>query len=185
MTSSSEARKENHISNLQETFANFRRVGLKLNPKKRVFRVKKGKFLGCLVSMKGIEANPHKIEAIFRMEPPNSRKGAQRLAERLASLNRFIEVCGAKLSIFRSVEVIGSIPVGTSTIASFRRTKAVSNSVNNPLPTIARGSSIALYLSFVVNCKCYSCSGEGGRRNQKANASILRFWSTGPIQEKF
>jgi hypothetical protein len=40
--------------------------------------------------MKGIEANPNKNEAILRMEPPNSKKGAQRLAGRLASLNRFI-----------------------------------------------------------------------------------------------
>jgi hypothetical protein len=51
--------------------------------------VKKGKFLGCLVSTKGIEANPRKIEAILRMEPPSIKKGAQRLAGRLASLNRF------------------------------------------------------------------------------------------------
>jgi hypothetical protein len=70
--------------------ANFRRAGLKLNPEKCVCGVKKGKFLGCLVSTKGIEANPRKIEAILRMEPPNSRKGAQRLGERLASLNRFV-----------------------------------------------------------------------------------------------
>jgi hypothetical protein len=54
------------------------------------FGVKKDKFLGCLVSTKGIEANPNKIKAILRMEPPNTKKGAQRLARRLASLNRFI-----------------------------------------------------------------------------------------------
>jgi hypothetical protein len=52
--------------------------------------VKKGKYLACLVSTKGIEANPSKIEVIFRMEPSNSKKGAQWLAGRLASLNRFI-----------------------------------------------------------------------------------------------
>jgi hypothetical protein len=75
---------------LQETFANFRQAGLKLNPEKCVLGVKKGKFLGCLVSTKGIEANPSKIEAILRMEPPSTKKGAQRLAGRLASLNRFI-----------------------------------------------------------------------------------------------
>jgi 3-methyladenine DNA glycosylase Tag len=75
---------------LQETFANFRQVGLKLNPDKCVFGVMKGKFLDCLVSTKGIEANPSKIKAILRIEPPNSKKGAQRLARRLASLNRFI-----------------------------------------------------------------------------------------------
>jgi hypothetical protein len=54
------------------------------------FLVKKGKFLGCLVSTKGIEAIPNKIEAIFQMEPTNTKKGAQRLTGRLASLNRFI-----------------------------------------------------------------------------------------------
>jgi ribonuclease HI len=83
-------RQENHVTDLQETFANFRRASLKLNPEKCVFGVKKGKFLGCLVSTKGIEANPSKIEVILRMEPPKSRKGFQRLTGRLASLNRFI-----------------------------------------------------------------------------------------------
>jgi hypothetical protein len=83
-------KQENHIADLQETFANFRKAGLKLNPEKCVFWVKKGKFLGCLVSTKGIEANPNKIEAILWMEPPRTRKGAQILTGRLASLNRFI-----------------------------------------------------------------------------------------------
>jgi hypothetical protein len=35
-------KKENHIADLQETFANFRQAGLKLNPEKCVFGVKKG-----------------------------------------------------------------------------------------------------------------------------------------------
>jgi hypothetical protein len=72
-------KQENHIADLQETFASFRKAGLKLNPEKCVFEVKKVKFLRCLVSIKGIEANPRKIEAILRMEPPRTRKGAQRL----------------------------------------------------------------------------------------------------------
>jgi hypothetical protein len=58
-------KKQDHISDLQESFANFKKAGLKLNPEKCVFGVKKGKFLGCLVSTKGIEANPSKIEAIL------------------------------------------------------------------------------------------------------------------------
>ena len=49
-----------------------------------------GKFLGCVVSTKGIETNPNKIKAILRMESPKSRNGAQRLVGRLAALNRFI-----------------------------------------------------------------------------------------------
>jgi hypothetical protein len=79
-------KQENHIADLQETFANFRKAGLKLNPEKCVFGVKKGKFLCCLVSTKGIEANPSKIEAILRIEPPKTRKSAQRLTSRLASV---------------------------------------------------------------------------------------------------
>jgi hypothetical protein len=55
-------KQQHHISDLQETFINFRRKGLKLNPKKCVFGVRKGKFLGCVVSTKGTEANPSKIE---------------------------------------------------------------------------------------------------------------------------
>jgi hypothetical protein len=67
-------KQENRIADLQETFANFRQAGLKLNIEKCVFGVKKGKFLGCLVSTKGIEANPSKIEAILRMEPPSTKE---------------------------------------------------------------------------------------------------------------
>jgi hypothetical protein len=103
-------KQENHVANLQETFANFRQAGLKLNLEKYVFGVKKGKFLGCLVSTKGIEANPRKIEAILRMEPPTSKKGAQRLAGRLASLNRFISRSAEKnlpfFEILKSAEVL-------------------------------------------------------------------------------
>jgi hypothetical protein len=62
-------KQENHISDLQETFGNFRRTGLKLNAENCVFEVNKGKCLGCLVSTKGIEVNPHKIEAILGMKP--------------------------------------------------------------------------------------------------------------------
>jgi hypothetical protein len=61
------------------------------------------------VSTKGIEANPNKIEAILRMEPSKSRKGAQRLTRRLASLNRFISRSAERnlpfFEVLKSVEV--------------------------------------------------------------------------------
>jgi hypothetical protein len=108
-------KQENHIADLQETFANFRKAGVKLNPEKCIFGVKKGKFLGCLVSTKGIEANPSKIEAILRMEPPRTRKGAQRLTGRLASLNRFISRSAKRnlpfLEVIKSTEVFQWGPI--------------------------------------------------------------------------
>jgi hypothetical protein len=102
-------KQENHITDLQETFANFRQAGLKLNLENCVFGVKKGKFLGCLVSTKGIEANPSKIKAILRMEPASTKKGAQRLTGRLASLNRFISRSAERnlpfIEVLKSAEV--------------------------------------------------------------------------------
>jgi hypothetical protein len=47
---------------------------LKLNLEKCVFMIIKGKVLGCLVSTKGIEANPNKIKAITQIQPPQSKK---------------------------------------------------------------------------------------------------------------
>jgi hypothetical protein len=78
------------IADLTETFDNMKRNGLKLNPEKCIFGIRKGKLLGCMVSKRGIQANPQKIEALRRMQPPSSRKEVQRLTGRIASLDRFI-----------------------------------------------------------------------------------------------
>jgi hypothetical protein len=61
--------KEDHLADLAETFANMRDARLRLNPKKCVFGVRQGKILGYLVSHRGIEANPTKIQAIINMTP--------------------------------------------------------------------------------------------------------------------
>ena len=50
----------NLIANLAATFANLQRFNIKLNPKKCVFGVPKGKLLGYIVFEHGIEANPKK-----------------------------------------------------------------------------------------------------------------------------
>ena len=53
---------EDHIADLKETFANLREVGLKLNPKKCVIGVSKGKMLGYIIGSEGIRANLEKNE---------------------------------------------------------------------------------------------------------------------------
>jgi hypothetical protein len=82
--------KEDHLADLAETFANMRDARLRLNPEKCVFGVRQGKILGYLVSHRGIEANPTKIQAIINMTPPQSTRDVQRLTGRLAALNIFI-----------------------------------------------------------------------------------------------
>jgi hypothetical protein len=83
-------REKDHIADLTETFDNMRRNGLKLNPEKCIFSIQRGQLLGCMVYKRGIQANPQKIEALRRMQPPSSRKEVQRLTGRIASQNRFI-----------------------------------------------------------------------------------------------
>jgi hypothetical protein len=82
--------KTSYISDLAETFTNMREARLKLNPKKYVFGVTKGKMLGCVISMKVIKANPNKIRAILQMQPPQNRKEIQKLTGWIATLKRFI-----------------------------------------------------------------------------------------------
>ncbi|KAM0915484.1 hypothetical protein ACQ4PT_010819 [Festuca glaucescens] len=77
------------IEDLEETFANLRKVNIKLNPAKCAFGVPLGKLLGFLVLHHGIEANPDKVKAIEEMQPPCNLKEMQRLTGWMAALGRF------------------------------------------------------------------------------------------------
>jgi hypothetical protein len=78
------------IEDLEETFANLRKVNIKLNPAKCAFGIPSGKLLGFLMSHRGIEANPDKVKAIKEMRPLRSLKEMQCLAGCMAALGRFI-----------------------------------------------------------------------------------------------
>ena len=82
------------IADLEETFASLRKVDLRLNPEKCVFRVPSGKMLGFLVSHRGIKANSKKVKAIEDMSPPQTLKEMQKLAGCITSLGRFISKLG-------------------------------------------------------------------------------------------
>jgi hypothetical protein len=87
---------ENFIEDLQLVFNNLRHYRWKLNPEKCLLGVLAGKLLGFIISHRGIEANPEKIEAIIRMEAPQSQKKVQRLTGCMAALSRFISRLGKK-----------------------------------------------------------------------------------------
>ncbi|XP_071920755.1 uncharacterized protein [Coffea arabica] len=84
------------LSDVREVFGVLRDSRMKLNPKKCVFGVTSGKFLGYLVSRRGIEANPDKVKAIQDMSPPRNLREVQRLNGRLAALNRFLSQSAEK-----------------------------------------------------------------------------------------
>ena len=83
-------REDNHLNDLQETFDTLWLYNMKLNPNKCVFEVIARKFLGFMVSQKGIEVNPEKIQAIMELAPPKMVNEVQSLNGKVAALNRFV-----------------------------------------------------------------------------------------------
>ncbi|KAL0427411.1 UNVERIFIED_CONTAM: Retrovirus-related Pol polyprotein from transposon gypsy [Sesamum latifolium] len=61
------------------TFGIIRAYAMKLNPTKCTFRVRGGKFLGYMVSERGLKANREKIEVITRLQSPRMLKEVQKL----------------------------------------------------------------------------------------------------------
>ncbi|XP_025611902.1 uncharacterized protein [Arachis hypogaea] len=89
---------DNHINDLKEIFGQIRKYNMRLNPEKCAFAVQGGKFLGFLLTRRGIEANPDKCRAVLEMANPKTIKEVQRLTGRLAALSRFVP-CLASISI--------------------------------------------------------------------------------------
>ena len=78
---------------------------MKLNPSKCVFGVASGKFLGFMVSQRGIEANPEKVQAIINMASPRIVKEVQKLTGRITALNRFVSKATDKcLPFFKTLK---------------------------------------------------------------------------------
>ena len=61
---------QNHLEDLTETFRTLRLHKLRLNASKYVFGVGSGKFLGFMVSHRGIEVNPDHIKVIQELKAP-------------------------------------------------------------------------------------------------------------------
>ena len=63
---------------------------MKLNPAKCAFGVSSGKFLGFMVTQRGIEINPDQVKAVANTLAPTNKKQLQRLTGKLVALERFI-----------------------------------------------------------------------------------------------
>ena len=80
------------MDDLKETFNTLRQYNMKLNPSKCAFGASSGKFLGFMVSRRGIEANPEKVRAILEMSSSKTIKEVQSLTGRVVALNRFVSM---------------------------------------------------------------------------------------------
>ena len=89
-----------HTADPDEIFQQVRKFNRRLNPAKCTFGFQAGKFLGFLLTSRGIEANPNKCQAIINMRSPCSIKEVQQLTGRLAALSIFLSCAGDKAFTF-------------------------------------------------------------------------------------
>ncbi|XP_058189286.1 uncharacterized protein LOC131306874 [Rhododendron vialii] len=97
------AKAHNHVDDLEETFQVLKKYRMKLNSTKCAFGISLGKFLSFMVSQRGIEANPEKIQAILAMRSPRNIKEVQKLTGLVAALSRFISRASDKCQTFFKV----------------------------------------------------------------------------------
>ena len=79
-----------HVRNLRDIFEILRKHKLHLNASKCSFGVGSGKFLGYMVTHKGIEVSPDQIKAVNNLQPPRNPKEVQKLTRMIVALNCFI-----------------------------------------------------------------------------------------------
>ena len=79
-----------HLIHLSKSFDHLCRYNLKLNPAKCAFGVPARKFLGFIVSRRGIELDSSKIKAIQELPPPKMRKEVMTFLGKLNYISRFI-----------------------------------------------------------------------------------------------
>ena len=89
-----------HVGDLTNIFEILREHKLFLNVSKCSFGVGSGKFLGYMVTHKGIEVNPDQIKAINNLQPPWNPKEVQKLTGMMAALNRFISRSADRCRLF-------------------------------------------------------------------------------------
>jgi len=78
------------VEDLEEVLKALRGANMKLNPEKCTFGVEGGKFLGFMLTHRGIQANPDKCQAIVGMRSPKNIKEVQQL---LRALDNPLKIC--------------------------------------------------------------------------------------------
>jgi hypothetical protein len=88
------------FDDLKKTFDNLCKYKMIRNRKKYVFGVSLGKLLDYMISFRGIKANPTKVEAIKKLQPPRMRREIQKLVGMMAALSQFISKLGKHDMLF-------------------------------------------------------------------------------------
>ncbi|KAL0290959.1 UNVERIFIED_CONTAM: Retrovirus-related Pol polyprotein from transposon, partial [Sesamum radiatum] len=96
---------EEHVKDLEETFSVLRKYKLKLNQAKCAFGVEGGRFVGFMMTQRGIEANSLKIKAIIDMKAPTCLNEAQKTDRKNSCTKQIhIKVYGKESTVLQDVK---------------------------------------------------------------------------------
>ena len=82
--------KEEHLQHLEEIFVRLRKFGLKMKREKCSFFKKHIQYLGHLVSERGFELLPEKLESICRMPAPRTAKEVKQFLGLIGYYRKFV-----------------------------------------------------------------------------------------------
>jgi hypothetical protein len=179
-------KEESLISDLAETFDNLNRYKLKLNPTKCSFGVSVGQLQGFLVSARGIEANPEKIQVILIMGKPTKLHDVQKLAGRVAALSRFVARLGEKALPFYALmkkldDKFEWIEEADIAFAQLKKSAFHTTGVGR---TKGKGATTTIYCSNTSSGE--HCIGSRKKRGRKSTWSLTTsvFCQRGTISNK-
>ncbi|XP_024047956.1 uncharacterized protein LOC112101524 [Citrus clementina] len=118
-----------HVRHLEETFDLLRKYQMKLNPEKCAFGVSSGKFLGFLISHRGIEANPEKNTGSDRNEVPRIVKEIMRKLRKIEWTAECEEAFGQLNEYLASAPLLSTPREGDELYLYFAVSKWATNSV--------------------------------------------------------
>jgi len=82
--------KRDHLSHLRFVLQLCRKYNISINPKKSVFVVEQGKFLGFIVSNEGMIIDPERTQVISKLPHPSSKKSMQSFLGKINFVRRFV-----------------------------------------------------------------------------------------------
>jgi len=142
---------DQHLVDMNEVFDQLRCYNMCLNLAKCVFGVEGDKFLGFILTHRGIEVNPDKCTTILSMQSHANLKDVQSLVGRLKSLSRFLP---------RLVKKVGLIVKTLKKTDKFKWDNGCEEAFNAVKTTVSStpilekprlGSKLLLYISRLEN----------------------------------
>jgi hypothetical protein len=140
-------RRDDLLDDLKESFDNLCKYKMMINPKKYVFGVSSGKLLGYMVSSRGIDSNPKKVEVIEQLQPPQTQKEIQKLTGMMPALKRFISKLGERgMPFYKLLRKADELQWDDQAVEAFIKLKQYLKSLPTLVP-LKLGDVLLLYVA--------------------------------------